>query len=74
MAKLNIPKVRSIREGEFVTVPSEAWKSLKEAINYITETIEHQQATIDKLVGESNTAREDITKIAEILKEIYDNV
>lgn len=74
MEKLKLPKVRSIREGEFVTIPSEAWKSLVEVLNSITTAIEAQQSVVVRLATESRTHQEDISKLAEILKEIYDNV
>ena len=81
MENPKIPEVYPIREGAFVTIPYESWNSLCETINSIAEAVNAQTAvineqsnTVEALSKRVSTCDDNVTKIAQILEEVYETL
>ena len=79
MEKPNIPTVYPIHEGAFVTIPYESWNalcstinSIAEAVNAQTDAINGHAATVEALSKRVSTCDDNVTKIAQILEEVYE--
>jgi hypothetical protein len=69
-----IPEVHPMADGKFVTVPDKSWNALCDTVNKMIKTINAQSAALSKLGIEVRNCDDAISKIAEILEEIYEKV
>lgn len=74
MSNLQLPKVYPIGRDSFVTVPYDAWKQLCETVNTMSEVINTQSEKIIELENALNNTNNDVSKIAQILEEIYETM
>ena len=67
MEHLNIEKIHPIAEDRYVSVPSDSWKELCITVNKLIDIVN----SLSPQVLENTT---DISKIAKILGDVYENL
>lgn len=72
MDDIKIPAVFPIASGEFVNVPSESWNTLCTTLNSMARVINLQTVKIRSLETEIKNCDKAISKVAEIVEEIYE--
>lgn len=69
-----IPTVFPIQDSSFVTVPSQAWKELCGIINNLVNVVNAQTVALGEQSTKLKECEEDISKLAKITEEIYENL
>lgn len=74
MEVFKIPEVYPLHDGKFVTVPSESWNALCTTISKIIEVVNLHSEKLPEMQSELIKCSDDVSKIATILEEIYEEI
>lgn len=74
MKPITFPEMPKLAADGIIAVKSEDFKVIVDTLNGVIDFVQKQQTLINNLSAELTVCREDISKIAKILEDMYNEI